>query len=362
LEPLITSTPYAFLVALSADQQAMLQLLLERGQSYSDLASLLGVDEAEVRARARATLTELAGADPDRKVGLTDYLLGQADPIGRADAVRHLKDDSADLELATELTQKIRLIAPGAELPRLPGEERHPRPRRARGTALSRLPIPDRLRRSRPADETAEGGRAAAAATPRGPRTTLSRRQTQLVVGLGSGVVLAVMIVLGIAGVFSGGGDDASAPTTTTGTTTPAASTGGPQGFPLTEIRVNDSGSFQDTFEIQPELQQLLPLTQAVYVTLARKEVVRNAIRTAVNSGQPIVSVKGKPAFTGIVNPASGNDRVTPIPLRASRGVQGSGAAALGLANANQPFFQVRLTGVDPAPRGSAYIAWFVLA
>ena len=38
---------------LSADQQAMLQLLLERGQSYADLASLLGVGEAEVRARAR---------------------------------------------------------------------------------------------------------------------------------------------------------------------------------------------------------------------------------------------------------------------------------------------------------------------
>jgi DNA-directed RNA polymerase specialized sigma24 family protein len=49
-------------VALSADQQAMLQLLLERGQSYADLASLLGVDEAEVRARARAALAELAGA------------------------------------------------------------------------------------------------------------------------------------------------------------------------------------------------------------------------------------------------------------------------------------------------------------
>ena len=127
----------------------MLQLLLERGQSYDDLASLLGVDEAEVRARARATLTELAGTDPDRHVGLTDYLLGQADPIGRADAVRHLKDDPADLGLATEITQKIRLIAPAAELPRLPGEERRPRPRPA-GAAPSRLPIPDRLRRGRP--------------------------------------------------------------------------------------------------------------------------------------------------------------------------------------------------------------------
>jgi hypothetical protein len=358
LEPPITSTPYAFLVALSADQQAMLQLLLERGQTYTDLASLLGVDEAEVRARARATLTELAGTDPDRKVGLTDYLLGQADPIGRADAVRHLKDDPADLELATEITQKIRLIAPAAELPRLPGEERRPRPR---GAALSRLPLPDRLRRRRPADETAEGGPGAAATTQRGPRTTLSRRQTQLAVGLGSGVVLVVMIVLGIAGVFSGGGDDANAPSTTTDTTTPAASTG-PQGFPLTEIKIDDSGNSQDNFPIRPELQPLLPRTQAVYVTLAKKEVVRNAIKTAVNTGRPIVPVKGEPAFTGIVNAASAQRNVIPIPLRAGRGVQGSGAAALALANANQPFFQVRLTGVEQPAKDSAYIAWFVLA
>jgi hypothetical protein len=184
----------------------MLQLLLERGQSYTDLASLLGVDEAEVRARARATLAELAGADPDRHVGLTDYLLGQADPIGRADAVRHLKDDPADLELATEIAQKIRLIAPAAELPRLPGEERRPRPRRAPGAVMSRLPIPDRLQRGRPA-----------AATPGAPRTTMSRRQTQLRVGLASGAVLVLAIILGVAGAF-GGGDNGGG-TTTTATT-----------------------------------------------------------------------------------------------------------------------------------------------
>jgi len=193
-------------VALSADQQAMLQLLLERGQSYTDLASLLGVDEAEVRARARATLAELAGADPDRHVGLTDYLLGQADPIGRADAVRHLKDHPTDLDLATEIAQKIRLIAPAAELPRLPGEERRPRPRRAPGAVLSRLPIPDRLRRRRPAD-----------AAPGAPRTTLSRRQTQLLVGLGSSAVLALAIILGVTGAFGGGGNGDG--TTTTATT-----------------------------------------------------------------------------------------------------------------------------------------------
>ena len=104
-------------MALTADQQAMLQLLLERGQSYADLAELLGVSEDEVRTRARAALTELAGADPDANVGLTDWLLGQADPIGRADAVRHLKEDPADHSLAGELEAKLQLIAPKAELP-----------------------------------------------------------------------------------------------------------------------------------------------------------------------------------------------------------------------------------------------------
>jgi hypothetical protein len=201
-------------VALSADQQAMLQLLLERGQSYADLASLLGVDEAEVRARARATLTELAGTDPDRHVGMTDYLLGQADPIGRADAVRHLKDDPADLELAMEVAQKIRLIAPGAELPRLPGEERRPRPRRARGAASSRLPVPDRLRRRQPVDETAESGAGAEAEPQAGPPSTLSRRQTQLLVGFGSAAVLIVVVVLVVVGAF--GGDDGGSEASTT--------------------------------------------------------------------------------------------------------------------------------------------------
>ena len=219
----------------------MLQLLLERGQSYTDLASLLGVDEAEVRARARAALTELAGTDPDRNVGLTDYLLGQADPIGRADAVRHLKDDPADLGLATEIAQKIRLIAPAAELPRLPGEERRPRPRRARGRAVTppdwRSPAAQRRPTTRPRAVRPPSR------THGGPRTTLSRRQTQIAVGVGSGVVLVVAIVLGIAGVFSGD-DGTPAAATTTGTTTtagntdpPGVSAHGDQGRPVGQLR-----------------------------------------------------------------------------------------------------------------------------
>jgi hypothetical protein len=197
-------------MALTADQKAMLQLLLERGQSYDDLAGILGVSSDEVHSRARAALTELAGTDPDRNVALTDYLLGQADPIDRADAVRHLKDDPQDLELVRGLAQKLRLVAPEADLPRLPGEERQPKPRRTR---TERTPGP--LRKLRPA-RRGEG------AGERGPRTTLTRRQTQTIVVLASVAVLIAVGALAIAGVFGGSDDDGAQ---AAGDTTTSAST-----------------------------------------------------------------------------------------------------------------------------------------
>jgi hypothetical protein len=106
-------------VALSEEQRTMLQLLLS-GQSYDDIGSLLGIGTDEVRSRARSALQEIGGADPDAQVGLSDYLLGQADPIGRADAVRHLQSDPDANALAQRLVQNLRLLAPNAELPEIP--------------------------------------------------------------------------------------------------------------------------------------------------------------------------------------------------------------------------------------------------
>src|SRR3954454_25390602 len=208
-------------VPLSADQKAMLQLLLERGQSYDDLASILGAGPTEVRSRARAALTELAGTDPDRNVALTDYLLGQADPIDRADAVRHLKDDPEDFALVTELAQKLRLVAPEAELPGRPGEDRQPR---ARASTRRRLPKP--LKKLAPAPKKSADGE------PGLPRTTLSRRQTQGIVIAACATVLVAVGVLAIAGVFSSG----SSGSTTTSSSTDANATppsGTVQGYPL---------------------------------------------------------------------------------------------------------------------------------
>src|SRR5215218_6268062 len=117
----VVSLPYASSpVALTDEQRAMLQLLLEGGQGYDDIGSLLGIGADEVRSRARAALREIGGTDPDAQVGLSDYLLGQADPIGRADAVRHLQADPEANALAQRLVQNLRLLAPKAQLPEIP--------------------------------------------------------------------------------------------------------------------------------------------------------------------------------------------------------------------------------------------------
>jgi hypothetical protein len=202
-------------MALSADQRAMLELLLGRGQSYEDLSSLLGSPADEVRSKARWALAELGGADPDRNVGLTDYLLGQADPIGRADAVRHLRDDAADRELAERLETALREIAPDAELPSLPTE----------GRTAPHLRAP-----SLP-------GRPAKERTPK-TREPMDPRRARLLMVLGGAGVVLIIVVLAITGAFSGGSDNGGVDTitnasNTTGSTTTTPTQADPNSVPV---------------------------------------------------------------------------------------------------------------------------------
>jgi hypothetical protein len=241
-------------MAISPDQRATLQLLLEREQSYADLARLLAVDEAEVRARARAALTELGGADPDRNVGLTDYLLGQADPIGRADASRHLRDDPEDHALATALSERLGDMFPAAELPRLPGEPRRPRRRRPAAAAEREAPA-------------------------RGP-ARLSASQTRVLVVVASAAVLVVAAVLAITGTFRGDDEDGSS--TASAEETPAA-------------------------------------------------------------------------------PTAGDEEIQRVTLRPTAGGDASGDALFGLATGDQPFVEVAIDGLDPAPADQQYVVWLML-
>ena len=175
----------------------MLQLLLERGQSYEDIGSLLGLGVDDVRARARSALTEMAGEDPDADVGLTDYLLGQADPIGRADAARHLQADPEANALAAKLEAQLRLLAPSAELPDLP---------QARAQRQPRAEPPGQTKKETPAAVSGSGD----AAAPAVGSTSLDSRQRRLIAALLAGGVLVAVIVLIATGAFGGGGDQSS--------------------------------------------------------------------------------------------------------------------------------------------------------
>jgi hypothetical protein len=210
----------------------MLQLLLEGGQGYEDIGGLLGTSGEEVRTRARAALREMGGADPDATAGLTDYLLGKADPIGRADSVRQLQNDAQANELASRLVAQLRLLAPRAELPEIP-------PTRGGGRRAAGAPPP-------PPPEPAlrPGGTASpAAAAPSAKGDSFTTRVSSLLggvgrwfsgvggrlgggrlggdrrlaFGLGLGALLIIAVVVAV--VVSGGNDDSSsASSTTTGT------------------------------------------------------------------------------------------------------------------------------------------------
>jgi hypothetical protein len=198
-------------VAVTDEQRAMLQLLLEGGQGYEDIGSLLGIAPDEVRSRARTALTEIGGADPDAQVGLSDYLLGQADPIGRADAVRYLQGDPEANALAQRLVQNLRLLAPKASLPEIP------EPRGGR-RAVAPAPAP-----TSPSPATTPAAPAPPPATPAAPKgpgfasraagffsglgSLSGKRRTQAIVGGAAALVIAVVAIV-IATSGGGGGDD----------------------------------------------------------------------------------------------------------------------------------------------------------
>jgi hypothetical protein len=195
-------------VAVTDEQRALLQLLLEGGQGYEDIGSLLGIGPEEVRSRARSALTEIGGADPDAKVGLSDYLLGQADPIGRADAVRQLQADPETNALADKLVQNLRLLAPKAELPEIPqpkgGRRAAPPPPTPPPAGTTSPPPSPAQPSSAPAAHQSPGIASRAAGALSGLGRVEGKRRTQMIAGAAAALVIVIVLLVVVT---SGGGD-----------------------------------------------------------------------------------------------------------------------------------------------------------
>ena len=145
--------------ALAPDQRAVVQLVLQRGRSYAQIAELLKISEDAVRARAHAGLVALAPEVelPDDEVaGIADFLLGQQNGKPRQDTRRLLRDSDAAFLWAATVRASIEDLGPVPELPEAgeaaaaPSPEAEPRsPHLAPGPAPARSAWPSPRARSR---------------------------------------------------------------------------------------------------------------------------------------------------------------------------------------------------------------------
>ena len=152
----------------------------------------------------------MGGADPDARVGLSDYILGQADPIGRADAVRQLQADPEANALAQRLVQQLRLLAPRLSSPILPesrgGRAAAPPP----SPADEPRTVPPRRPPTHSRDGAAHAPRAGLEGGRRAQRARSGKRQaSHSALGLAAGA-LAVAIVAIVLISSSGDGDGGS--------------------------------------------------------------------------------------------------------------------------------------------------------
>lgn len=119
---------------LSAQQRAIVDLILKRGQSYDQLADTLGMPEARVRELARDALTSLApvsaaAVDDGWRAQIADYLLGQQSAPEAASTRGHLRRSEAARAWSGSVLDSLEHLYPKGELPTIPSGDSAPEPK-----------------------------------------------------------------------------------------------------------------------------------------------------------------------------------------------------------------------------------------
>ncbi|HEY1450719.1 MAG TPA: hypothetical protein VGF47_07175 [Solirubrobacteraceae bacterium] len=187
---------------LPPDQRATLSLLLRRGKSYSDVATMLEIDERAVHDRAHAALAVLAPAQARQlsaaqREQVGDYLLGQQTGVAERLAARTYLDSSSDARAwANALAAELQPLA-STSLPEIPA---------GKDSAPTAPPTPSRS--ARPAndeqDQATEPAQDSEPVTPGPVRQRPSAPSSRL----GGALLLVVIVVVVIVVVLltSGGG------------------------------------------------------------------------------------------------------------------------------------------------------------
>ncbi|HUY60165.1 MAG TPA: anti-sigma factor [Solirubrobacteraceae bacterium] len=107
---------------LPPDQRAVLQMVLQRGHSYDQIAGLLSIDREAVRQRALDgfdALTPIAILPGPERALVTDYLLGQLPDRVAEEVHGYLQTSDADREWATAVAAEVAPLSP-RPLPEVP--------------------------------------------------------------------------------------------------------------------------------------------------------------------------------------------------------------------------------------------------
>jgi hypothetical protein len=190
----------ATLDQLSAEQRAIVELVLQRGKTYSELADMLGMPEARVRELARQALVELApvsvrAVEEDWRGQLADYVLGQqAGPEATA-TKGHLRRSEAARSWTRSLLDSLDQLYPNGSMPAIPEGERG----RERGA---------RRRASAPGAEPQAGAAAAGAGGGREGAASAAGRRRLLLLGAGIAALVLVAVLLWPIGVLTDDGDE----------------------------------------------------------------------------------------------------------------------------------------------------------
>jgi hypothetical protein len=183
---------------LSAEQRAIVELVLQRGKTYDELADMLAMPDKRVRELARDALVALApvtarGVDEEWRGQLADYVLGQQSGPEATATRGHLRRSEAARAWARSLLDSLDTLYE-QDLPTIPEGERRP----GRG----RRP---RRRREEPAEEAPEEP----ARGELSPEARAAMRRRRMLAGAGAlAVVLLVAVLLWPVGVLTGSDDN----------------------------------------------------------------------------------------------------------------------------------------------------------
>jgi Sigma-70, region 4 len=261
---------------LPADQRAVLQLLLQRGRSYDQIAQLLSIDRDAVRERAVSALDGLGPetrVPSERKALITDYLLGQLPPQAAQKTRTRLAESPSERAWARVVASELAPLATGP-LPEIPVEEithQPPEPETAPDAEPESAPnaaVPEE-RPSAPdaappepepeptiagepiaagapaqaATSTTRAGSQAPGAEPPGERRS-SRTGGAILLAAGALVAIAVVAAVVLLVVNSGGGKShrsataAATAKTSTGASASATTSAAPAARPIAQVNL----------------------------------------------------------------------------------------------------------------------------